>query len=71
MKHIRRNFTLTTNADRILTIAAKKAKIKKSQLLSELIESKLTDPITRLKDQKKELIRKANEIDKRIKDLED
>lgn len=41
-----------------------------SDLVSELILQKLQNPITALKEEKRQLIIKANEIDDKIKHLE-
>lgn len=66
---LRVQFTLKIAAFNLLKSATPKNK-SMSELVSELILQKLQNPITALKEEKRQLIIKANEIDDKIKHLE-
>lgn len=70
-KKIRVNWTIDPRAEDILTKAARYKGLSKSRIVEELIFQKLANPIETLKQEKRELAKRMNAIDKRIEDLEE
>jgi hypothetical protein len=70
MTKVRINFIIEQRALELLDSVAKFSKQKRSTLLNNLIIQKLQDPIKALKEEKRQLIIRANELADKIKYLE-